>query len=73
MKHTRFWGVTLEGNHIQLKASWTKGGKLRTMPIRIDHLREVLGRARELAGFGSLIPSHRSYMHQLRVYEGSTL
>ncbi|MCY4419832.1 MAG: integrase domain-containing protein [Gammaproteobacteria bacterium] len=61
------------GDHIQLKASWTKGGKSRTIPIRTVAQREVLNRARGLAGLGSLIPSHRSYVHQLRVYEGSTL
>jgi len=33
----------------------------------------VLDRTRRLAGFGSLIPSHRNYVHQLRVYEGNTL
>ena len=60
------------GDHIQLKASWTKGGKPRTIPIHTESQREVLERARGLAGFGSLIPSHRSYVHQLRVYEGNT-
>ncbi len=62
-----------KGDYIRLKASWTKGGKPRTIPIRTDSQREVLGSARELVGFGSLIPSHRSYVHQLRVYEGNTL
>lgn len=62
-----------KGNHIKLKASWTKGGKPRTIPVRTEIQREVLNRARGLTGFGSLIPSHRSYVHQLRVYEGNTL
>ncbi|MDE0250954.1 MAG: integrase domain-containing protein [Gammaproteobacteria bacterium] len=61
-----------QGDHIQLKASWTKGGKPRTIPIRTEVQREVLNRARNLAGFSSLIPSHRSYVQQLRVYEGNT-
>ena len=60
-------------DHIQLKASWTKGGKPRIIPVRIDEQRQVLNRARQLAGLGSMIPSHRSYVHQLRVYEGNTL
>ena len=59
-------------DHIRLKASWTKGGKSRTIPIRTEAQREVLKRARNLTGFGSLIPSHRSYVQQLRVYEGNT-
>ncbi|MDE0412676.1 MAG: integrase domain-containing protein, partial [Gammaproteobacteria bacterium] len=61
-----------KGDHIQLKASWTKGGRPRTIPIRTKTQRDVLDRARSLAGFGSLIPSHRSYAQQLRVYEGNT-
>ncbi len=62
-----------QGNHVRLKASWTKGGKPRIIPIRTEHQRDVLYRARGLAGYGSLIPPHRSYVHQLRVYEGNTL
>ena len=61
------------GDHILLKASWTKGGKERVVPVRTKGQRNVLDRARRLAGFGSLIPSHRNYVHQLRVYEGNTL
>ena len=61
-----------KGDHIKLKASWTKGGRLRSIPIRTETQRDVLDRARRLAGFGSLIPPHRSYVQQLRVYEGST-
>ena len=60
-------------DHVQLKASWTKGGKPRSIPVRTEVQREVLDRARGLAGFGSLIPSHRSYVQQLRIYEGNTL
>ena len=62
-----------QGNHLTLKPSWTKGGKARTLPIRTDNQREVLNRARRLAGKGSLIPSNRNYRQQLRIYEGHTL
>ncbi len=61
-----------QGDNIKLKASWTKGGKPRTIPVRTEHQREVLDRARALAGFGSLIPPQRSYVQQLRVCEGHT-
>ena len=61
-----------KSDHIQLKASWTKGGKPRAIPVRTQAQREALNRARKLAGFGSLIPSHRSYVQQLRIYEGHT-
>jgi len=60
------------GDHLVLKASWTKGGRERIIPIRTETQRDVLNRARRLAGSGSLIPSHRNYVHQLRVYEGNT-
>ena len=62
-----------KGDHIRLKASWTKGGKPRTIPVRTEAQRTILDKARDLAGFGSLIPPNRSYVHQLRVYEGNTL
>jgi len=55
-----------------LKRSWTKGGKARTVPIRTEAQRDVLGRAHKLAGKGSLIPSARNYVQQLRIYEGNT-
>jgi integrase len=61
------------GDHLVLKASWTKGGRERSIPVRTEAQRDVLNRARRLAGFGSLIPSNRNYVHQLRVYEGNTL
>jgi len=61
------------GDHLVLKASWTKGGRERTIPVRTEAQRDVLNRARRLAGFGSLIPSNRNYVQQLRVYEGNTL
>ena len=61
------------GDHLVLKSSWTKGGRERTIPIRTEAQRDVLNRARRLAGVGSLIPSHRIYVQQLRIYEGNTL
>jgi integrase len=60
-------------DHLVLKASWTKSGKERVIPIRTEAQRDALNRARLLAGLGSLIPSNRNYVHQLRVYEGNTL
>lgn len=61
-----------QGNHIRLKATWCKGGRERTIPIRNDEQREVLNRARLLAGRGSLIPSHLMYVDQMRIYESET-
>ena len=62
-----------QGDRIVLKPSWTKGGKARTLPIRSVEQRDVLDRAHNLAGKGSLIPSNRNYRQQVRIYEGHTL
>jgi hypothetical protein len=59
-------------DHITLKSTWTKGGKERDVPIRTDEQREVLKRAHQLVGNGSLIPSERNYVQQLRLYERQT-
>lgn len=60
------------GDRIVLKASWTKGGKTRQIPVRTQAQRAVLNQARRLAGLGSLIPAARSYRQQLRTYERHT-
>lgn len=56
------------GDHLLLKASWTKGGKARQVPIRNATQRELLDRIREQAGTGSLIPADRNFIEQLRSY-----
>lgn len=61
-----------QGDHIRLKATWCKGGRERSIPIRNDEQREMLKRARLLAGRGSLIPSHLMYVQQMRIYERET-
>ncbi|MSR15989.1 MAG: integrase [Gammaproteobacteria bacterium] len=60
------------GDTLVLKDTWTQGGKAREIPIRTEAQREVLARARKLAGGGSLIPPGRKYVQQLRIYEGHT-
>jgi hypothetical protein len=60
------------GNRLVLKDTWTKGGKAREIPVRNAVQREVLDRAHRLAGRGSLIPGHRNYRQQLRIYERHT-
>ena len=62
-----------KGDHIRLKASWTKGGKQREIIIRNEEQRAVLQRAHRLAGNGSLIPADRTYIQQLKIYERQTL
>lgn len=61
-----------QGNHIRLKASWTKGGKARVVPVLTQEQRAVLDRAHRLVGTGSLIPPQKSYIQQLRTYERHT-
>lgn len=58
------------GGHIAIKGSWEKGGRDRTMPITEPEQRAVLNEAHRLAGLGSLIPSHKTYIQQRHVYDG---
>lgn len=60
------------GNIITLKGTWTKGGKQREIPVLSDSQREVLDKAHRLVGRGSLIPSDRNYIQQLKIYERHT-
>ena len=59
-----------QGDHILLKGSWTKGGRDRTVPITSSQQREVLNAAHNLAGVGSLIPAHKTYIQQRNTYDG---
>ena len=59
-------------DHIRLKASWTKGGRERSVPITRDSQRALLEEIRALVGGGALIPPNRNYVQQLRCYEGQT-
>lgn len=61
-----------EGQQLRLQASWTKGGKERTVPIRTEQQQQLLEQAKALAGSHSLIPQDRQYIQQLRVYERQT-
>lgn len=65
-------GYADQGDYIRLKASWTKGGKARVVPVLTQQQRAVLNRAHRLVGSGSLIPSQKNYIQQLRTYERHT-
>jgi hypothetical protein len=58
------------GDHIVLKGSWTKGGRERAVPITTPEQRSILDRAHRVAGAGSLIPAHRTYIQQRHMYDG---
>lgn len=65
-------GYADQGDHVRLKASWTKGGKARLVPVQNQEQRDVLDRAHRLVGSGSLIPPQKNYIQQLRTYERHT-
>ena len=58
-----------QGDQLRLKASWTKGGKARVMPILTERQRRLLDEVAAFAGSGSLIPAEKSFIQQLRVYK----
>ena len=57
------------GDRLVLKASWTKGGREREIPIRNAEQRQVLDAAKQLAGNGSLIPKGMRYVEQIKRFE----
>lgn len=57
------------GDKIQLKGSWTKGGRPRTIPIRTVQQRALLNQAKQLTGNSSLIPADKSYIQQRQAYD----
>ena len=60
------------GDVLRLKASWTKGGKERGVPILTDVQRAVLDDAKQLVGSASLIPDGMSYRAQLNRFKAQT-
>ena len=62
----------MQGDHIKLKSSWTKGGRPRTVPITNEGQRRLLAEVRVLARGGALIPPQLNYVEQLHRYERLT-
>jgi hypothetical protein len=58
------------GDRIVLKGSWTKGGRPRAIPITTPEQRAALDQAHRIAGAGSLIPAHKTYIQQRHTYDG---
>ncbi|MXW07435.1 MAG: integrase [Gammaproteobacteria bacterium] len=48
------------GSHIELKGSWTKGGRKRSIPVVSDEQRDLIDRIHAIADQGSLIPKEHS-------------
>ena len=61
----------IKEDRITLKASWTKGGKPRDVPITNEYQREILAKAKALAGSGSMIPKEHNYKQWLNKYTGA--
>ena len=59
----------MQGDHIKLKPSWTKGGRARTVPIRNGVQRQLLDEVKEFAKGGALIPAQLNYVEHLHRYE----
>lgn len=62
-------------SEIVLKASWTKGGRARTIPVRTESQRELLNEIHAFCRLNhtkSLIPQHKTYYQQLKAYEYAT-
>ena len=59
----------VQSDYIKLKASWTKGGRARTVPIRNDEQRQLLEEIKTLVKGGSLIPADFNYVQQLNHYQ----
>lgn len=62
----------VQGDELKLKASWTKGGRARTIPIRTESQKKLLSDIKMLVGGGALIPVNRNYIKQLNVYKSET-
>ena len=62
-------GYAIKGDHIKLKASWTKGGRARTVPITDGRQWALLAEVRKLAKGGALIPPELNYEQQKNRYD----
>lgn len=66
--------AAIRADYISLQASWTKGGRARTVPITTLEQRQVLQHVMKLVpGRGSLIPAQLSYVEHLKRFEYQTL
>lgn len=65
--------LAVKAERIELRGSWTKGGRSRIVPIKTGHQRQVLDLVARIAGNGALIPKDKTYAQQLKHYEYETL
>ena len=60
------------GDRIQLKDTWCKGGRARSVPVLEDAQRELLDRLHAFAGRDSLIRPEEKYVQQMSRFERDT-
>jgi len=66
----KFNVVTADKNqHLELKSSWTKGGRGRIIPINTAEQRYLLNDIKSKIGNRALIPDDRTYKQQMKTYE----
>lgn len=63
-----------QGDHIELQASWCKGGRARTVPVITPEARYWLDEAKKLVKNPeqSLIPEGKTYIQQRHLYDKQT-
>ena len=57
-----------KGDKIELKSSWTKGGRAREIPITNGSQRALLEQVKQVAGKGSLIEKEKSYKQAMESF-----
>lgn len=62
-----------KGDRLALKASWTKGGRYREIPLTHPRQRELLDEVRRVVGDGALIEPGKNYFQAMKNYENQLL
>lgn len=64
--------IAYKGDHLHLKASWTKGGRARSIPVFSEYQKTLLEHTHQIVGRGSLIPDGKNYIQFVRTYYEAT-
>ena len=58
-----------KGNKIELKGSWCKGGRPRSLKVRTQQQRTLLNKIKALTPRGSLIEKDKTYIQAVKIFE----
>ena len=61
--------IAVQDTCIRIHPSWSKGGRGREIPVLSSAQHHVLAEVTKVAAGGSLIPNHRDYRTQVRLFE----